>query len=220
MQFNLLDNGIDSLKASGDILLDFYLDYEFERHQIKDAVFHFMHGVEIVSKYLLSQKNEELLFKKLIEYQEARKKMEDDNLFSVFDANPEIRTIDVMTALKRLNSQTRVKIDDELYDSLDQIRLFRNQLTHYTVNLEDGEFVSLVTLIRRTFEKILILFEKNIPQFKNRFKELAREEPVTEYDEYLDRLETLSLMAHEDARLDYDADMDDILESQAMRDKD
>ncbi|MEH7085141.1 hypothetical protein V7139_20700 [Neobacillus drentensis] len=220
MQFNLLDNGIDSLKASGDILLDFYLDYEFERHQIKDAVFHLMHGVEIVSKYLLSQKNEELLFKKLIEYQEARKKMEDDNLFSVFDANPEIRTIDGMTALKRLDSQTRVKIDDELYDSLNQIRLFRNQLTHYTVNLDDGEFVSLVTLIRRTFEKIIILFEKNIPQFKNRFKELAREEPVTEYDEYLDRLETLSLMAHEDARLDYDDDRDDILESQAMRDKD
>jgi uncharacterized protein YutE (UPF0331/DUF86 family) len=199
MQFNLLDNGIDSLKASGDILLDYYLDYEFERHQIKDAVFHFMHGVEIVSKYLLSQKNEELLFKKLIEYQEAKKKMEDNNLFSVFDANPEIRTIDIMTALKRLDSQTRVKIDKELYDSLDQIRLFRNQLTHYTVNLDDGEFVSLVTLIRRTFEKILILFEKNIPQFKKRFKELAREEPVTEYDEYLDRLETLALMAHEDA---------------------
>ncbi|TDL72084.1 hypothetical protein E2R56_16720 [Rhodococcus qingshengii] len=129
MQFNLLDNGIDSLKASGDILLDYYLDYEFERHQIKDAVFHFMHGVEIVSKYLLSQKNEELLFKKLIEYQEAKKKMEDNNLFSVFDANPEIRTIDIMTALKRLDSQTRVKIDKELYDSLDQIRLFRNQLT-------------------------------------------------------------------------------------------
>jgi uncharacterized protein YutE (UPF0331/DUF86 family) len=220
MQFNLLDNGIDSLKASGDILLDYYLDYEFERHQIKDAVFHFMHGVEIVSKYLLSQKNEELLFKKLIEYQEAKKKMEDNNLFSVFDANPEIRTIDIMTALKRLDSQTRVKIDKELYDSLDQIRLFRNQLTHYTVNLDDGEFVSLVTLIRRTFEKILILFEKNIPQFKKRFKELAREEPVTEYDEYLDRLETLALMAHEDARLDYEADRDDILESQAMRDKD
>ncbi|MGG1680023.1 hypothetical protein ACIFOT_30535 [Neobacillus sp. NRS-1170] len=220
MQFNLLDNGIDSLKASGDILLDYYLDYEFERHQIKDAVFHFMHGVEIVSKYLLSQKNEELLFKKLIEYQEAKNKMDDNNLFSVFDANPEIRTIDIMTALKRLDSQTRVKIDKELYDSLDQIRLFRNQLTHYTVNLDDGEFVSLVTLIRRTFEKILILFEKNIPQFKKRFKELAREEPVTEYDEYLDRLETLALMAHEDARLDYEADRDDILESQAMRDKD
>ncbi|OIK08628.1 hypothetical protein BIV60_25815 [Bacillus sp. MUM 116] len=220
MQFDLLDNGIDSLKASGDILLDYYLDYEFERHQIKDAVFHFMHGVEIVSKYLLSQKNEELLFKKLIEYQEAKKKMEDNNLSSVFDANPEIRTIDVMTALKRLDSQTKVKIDGELYDSLDQIRLFRNQLTHYTVNLDDGEFVSLVTLIRRTFEQILTLFEKNIPQFKNRFKELAREEPVTEYDEYLDRLETLALMAYEDARLDYEADRDDILESQAMRDKD
>lgn len=217
MQFKLLDNGIDSLKATGDILLDYYLDYEFERHQIKDAIFHFMHGVEIITKYLLQEKNEELLFSKLKEYQEAKKKMEENKLDSVFEANREIKTIDVMTAIKRLDSQTRIKIDNDLYNSLDEIRIFRNQLTHYTVNIDDDEFVTLVTLLRRTFEKTLLLFEKSIPDFKNHFSEIQREDPITEYDEYLDKLEDSAMMAHEDARLDYDADMMDAFESQGIK---
>jgi hypothetical protein len=207
MQFSLLENGIDSLKAAGDILLEYYKDYEFREYQIKDAIFHFMHGVEIITKYLLQEKDEKLLFQNLEEYNEAKRKMEEQKLNSIFDANPDIRTIDIMNALKRLNSQLNKKIDQDFINSIRELKSFRNQLMHYTVCLNDEEFIELVTLLRRTFERSLFLFKELIPFFEDKFNKVNREEPVTEYQQYMDELETAALMAYEDARLDAYAEM-------------
>ncbi|MGE7185299.1 hypothetical protein ACQKKK_15205 [Peribacillus sp. NPDC006672] len=202
MRFDLLDNGIDSLKAVGDILKDYYYDNEFEGYQIKDAVFHFMHGVEINMKYLLQEKDEKLIFTNERQYYEAKSQMEKEKLKSVFEANPEIKTIDVMTALKRLTNNTKIKVSKELNDSIDAIRLFRNHLMHYTVNLNDEEFAAHVNLLRNTFEKVLNLFKENIPVFDGKFNNIDREEPETEYDRNSDALADRAMDDYENGRND------------------
>lgn len=215
MKFNLLDNGIDSLKATGEILLDFYHDHEFERHQIKDAVFHFMHSVEIIIKYMLVQKDEKLIFSNQREYFEAKKKLASEGFANVFEANPDIQTINVKSALKRLKNNTNYSIEDKLIVSIDEIRMFRNQLMHYTVNLDENEFQEFVNLLRRTNQEVLLFFEKNITSFKERFSVVTREDQISEYEEYMERLGDLGIMAAEAAREDAYAEyMEQLMETE------
>jgi uncharacterized protein YutE (UPF0331/DUF86 family) len=214
MKFDLLDNGIDSLKAAGEILLDFYQDHEFERHQIKDAVFHLMHSVEIISKYILMEKNEQLIFSDVQEYLKAKETIGIHGFSNIFEANPDIKTINLKSALMRLKNNTKFPIEDKLITSINQIRVFRNQLMHYTVNLDDDEFLELVNILRQTYEQILKLFGENVKSFKEKFESVIREDPITEYEEYMERLGDLGLMAAEAAREDAYAEyMEQLMEN-------
>jgi len=212
MQFDLLDNGIDSLKATGDILLEHYLDYEFKRHQIKDALFHFVHGVEVLSKYLLKNDSESRIFKDHKKYREALKKMRKESLSSVFEANPYLETITLSSALNKLKYDKSLTMDELLWDSLNQLRLFRNEMMHYTVELDDDEFHVFVMEFRRTYNKTFFYFEKHIPNFKDKVNSVEREEGFTEYDKYLDQMEVMGMMAYETQLLDAEVDYYEALE--------
>jgi len=219
MQFGLLENGIDSLKVAGDILLEYYQDHEFKNHQIKDAVFSFMHGVEILAKYIIKSENEELIFENKKEYRLAKKNIKDPNTENVFDINPDLNTISISKALKLLKNE-KWKLNEKLYGDLTLIKLFRNQLMHYTVDLDEDSFYDFVHLLRMTYHETITFFNENIPEFKDTFDKIVRENGITEYEKYLEEMEVQALMAAEDARLDaYVEMMEQLMENEIQNGK-
>lgn len=73
MEFTLLDNGLDSLKKTGDSLERFKdLHRQNSYHLIKDAIIYLNHGIEILLKYILTTHNESLIFKDLKLYMLAK----------------------------------------------------------------------------------------------------------------------------------------------------
>lgn len=206
MQFGLLENGIDSLKVAGDILLKYYQDHKFQKHQIKDAVFSFMHGVEILAKYIIKSENEEMIFENKKEYRLAKEKIKDPNTENVFNINPDLNTISVTKALNLLKNG-KWKLNEKLYGDLTIIKSFRNQLMHYTVDLDEDCFYEFVHLLRTTYHETITFFSKNIPEFKDTFDKIVRENGLTEYEKYLEEMEIQALMSAEDARHDANAEM-------------
>ncbi|WP_026702849.1 hypothetical protein [Salibacterium aidingense] len=211
MRFSLIENGIDSLKVAGDILLNYYQDYEFENHQIKDALFSFVHGVEVLAKYVIREENEENIFSNKAEYSSAKQRMEEENADNIMEINPSIHTINLQKALNFLKDG-KWEMSLELYDKLVEMKYFRNQLMHFTVELDEDSFLEFIRDLRITFEKSVEFFDNNISEFKEAFDRAVREVGLTEYETYLDELESRALMAEEEARLDAEAEYYESLE--------
>lgn len=186
MQFSLLHNGADSIKNTSEILADHYENEEFENFQIKDAVFSFVHGVEILSKYIISSENPAAVFNDPSEYNEAFSKVDGASFRNVFDVNPNLKTKSVMNAIGRLKASWH--LPDNLYREIIKIISFRNELMHYTVDLKDEDVTIFTDSLRRTFAEVVEYFKLQIPEFEVVFDELSREEPVTEYDRHQDAL--------------------------------
>lgn len=210
MQFGLLENGVDSLKVTGDILLEYYQDHEFQGYQIKDALFSFVHGVEVLAKSIIKAEDESKIFTKKSKYESAKIKMIELSKENVFEVNPELRTISVTDAIKILEDEYHLSAD--LYNQNKEFIDFRNQLMHYTVDLDEDDFLLFVNNLRVCFHEMVEFFNSHISEFKDVFDSAVRELGLTEYEMYLDELEIRAGMAHEEARLEAKADFYDSLE--------
>lgn len=211
MQFSLVENGVDSLKATAEKLFEYYEDHEFKGFQVKDAVFTYVHSVEVLSKYLIKQDNEERIFTDKEAYKTAKIKVDGVKNKNVFDVNPNLQTITVTKAINILNSEGW-NLENELHQDLKRIIQMRNQLIHYTVNLNEEDFLDFVSKLRRNFQELVSFFVKQIIDFEEIFNGVIRESGISGYEQYLDELENQAISAYESARLDAEADYYDALE--------
>lgn len=212
MQFDLLENGIDSLKAAGDILMGHEYDDEIQPYQIKDALFHFNHGVEILSKYILKNDKEIRIYYDYKAYWEAFNKQRLNKLNSNFDADPTLKIIGVTTALSKLKNDPKYPLGDDLWSSLDEIRIFRNAMMHYTITLDEEEFDLFTIDFRLTFVKTFYYFNEHIRPFKAKVNAVLRKEGLIDYKEYINRIDNLRLAIQKENWLEVQADMMDVLE--------
>lgn len=212
MQFDLLGNGIDSLKAAGDILMEPDYNDEFQPYQIKDALFHFSHGVEILSKYILKSDKEIRIYCNYKAYREAFDKQRLYKFNSIFEADPTLKIIGVTTALSKLKNDQKYPLGDDLWNSLDEIRLFRNAMMHYTITLDEEEFYFFANDFRLTFAKTFYYFNEHIPAFKGKVDTILRNEGLVDYQEYIKRIDNLRLEIQRENCFDAQADMMDTLE--------
>lgn len=158
MKLSLLANGIDSLKASYNSLED--IDYLVEggEHRVKDAILSLNHANEILFKLLLKQKAECLVFVDIKAYMNAKEEMRSRDKSNVFEVKPGLQTIGISEAIKRLELLCDIEVCSYLKRSLDYLKQKRNQIMHYEINLNEGEFKALITKLKNCYENSVRFF--------------------------------------------------------------
>ncbi|WP_339236921.1 hypothetical protein [Oceanobacillus sp. FSL W7-1281] len=183
MNFNLLKNGIDSLKQAENSIDENYMNYEFESFQLKDGLFNFIHGFEILSKYIIRKNNEEGIIKnKFIRRFRIAKDKEFSMGKNALEIDEGIQTISVSDALDILYSEYR--LNDNLFNNVKYLIKKRNSLMHYTIEMNEGEKDDFVQILRETIEMSIDYFNELSWEFKHSFLEHEREFPFTEFDEW------------------------------------
>lgn len=181
MDFNLLENGIDSIKQAKFNIDENYLNHEFESFQLKDGLFNFVHGTEILSKFVISNHSEKKIFKDQNKYFRAKKNAENSGK-SIFDEDPDLRTITGKKALDILKNE--FEMSESLHEKTYNLISKRDALMHHTVNLHDKE--QFVNQLRTCIDLIIKYFEEQITEFESAYKKFERHYPYTEYDRYED----------------------------------
>lgn len=210
MKFNLLDNGVDSLKGAYESLEKFENLYEGTDHNLKDSVIYLNHGLEILFKLILKNASPALMFSDIKAYQKAKEEMKKKGLTNVFDINSSLQTVSLEEALKRVEYLCDIEIPDSLKAAIFHINKIRNQLMHYEVELSDAELYELVKRLKFCYGESVIFLEMHIENLSERIDEARFE--YSRYDYESDMGEYLAELRAEEARLDYKADMMDVLE--------
>lgn len=183
MEFDLLKNGIDSLKQSQFSVDENYMNYEYESFQLKDGLFNFVHGFEILSKYIISKDNEEnIIEKNFIEKYKIAKSKEETMNKSALELDSSIRTISVSKALDVLSDH--YALDNNLYDNIKHLIKKRNILMHYTIEMDLGEKEDFAQILRDSIDMSIEYFNQHSWRFKHSYHEHDRLYPTTEFDEW------------------------------------
>lgn len=146
MKFGLLDNGIDSLKM-GIFFYDKYLglmitqtnDGDFEKDSyLKLSVICIQNSVEILSKMVLSNFNELLIYKDIDSViNDSEAVLINSELSSLHEFliqnDKNIKTIEYSLCIKRLKQLCKNKLDNNNAKDLEYIGYERNKLTHFGI---------------------------------------------------------------------------------------
>lgn len=182
MEFSLLDNGHDSLKKAKFSIEKYEeLIKEHSYPYFKDAIIFLNHGIEILFKYMLSQRNESLIFSDVQIYLAAKKELKKmpkgktgfgflvDKDLTVFDVPPKkindkkLKTITIIEALDRIEYFCDIEIKKEFRSAVFTVNRYRNDLTHHSINLTSEEETKAVKTIKVLFDIVLDFFEEHIP---------------------------------------------------------
>lgn len=145
MKIPLIDNGLDSLTKG----YTFLQKYEAMRQEgasdasrflvLKDAILSMQHGIEILFKFLIKEKNEVLLFSEISPKLKAaylsRKKGEIAELFE----HDGVHTVSFRESVERVNDILGIEIDERLRRTLLKIEKWRNGIIHSAVVLNENE---------------------------------------------------------------------------------
>jgi len=182
-EFSLLDNGIDSLtkvKESLDKFDELVKDYSF--HLIKDATISLHHGTEILLKYLLSSRNESLIFENLNKYIEAKEELQQLKIkkpykkatgfgieyyykYNIFDTNRgnQLKTITLIEALRRVEYLIDIEISDAVKGAVHYLNDERNKIVHHSIKFHGRDDLDgFIDKLKSHFTILLDFFGNNI----------------------------------------------------------
>lgn len=203
MEFTLLDNGTDSLKKAKESIEQFETLYrEHSYHHLKDAIIFLNHGIEILFKYILSKRNESLIFTDLKVYMDAKKYLKDmppkvkgfgvyldRNKPTVFDVptkkigNKKLTTITLKEALERVEFLCDIEIPEYFRNAIYVINEYRNDLSHHSIKLTYTDEEKLITVLKSLYDNTLDFFEKHIPGIMEKIDAERFELTVAEWEE-------------------------------------
>ncbi|WKA59952.1 hypothetical protein QWY16_07550 [Planococcus shenhongbingii] len=182
MEFTLLDNGQDSLKkAKYNIEKYEELVREHSYPYLKDSIIFLNHGIEMLLKYILTNRNEFLIFSDVELYLAAKKALKElpkskgefgfrlEKEKTIFDVpkkklnGKNLFTITLLEALDRVEYVCDVDIKPEVKSSINLINKYRNSLTHHSINLTDEEEDHLISVLKTLFNNVINFFEEHIP---------------------------------------------------------
>lgn len=205
MEFTLLDNGADSLKKAKHSIEAFEsLSERSTPHHLKDAIIYLNHSIEILLKYILSEKSEYLIFKdlkkftlatkELLEYQEGSDKVPITNGFgyrrkyyrSVFDVPKGRRliTIGLNEAIERVKYLCGIDIPIDFEQGISLIQSYRNQITHNSISVDSTEKKELILSLKILHVNTFKFFDSNIISFNEAFNEQRFEITEEEWTEH------------------------------------
>lgn len=211
MKYSLLKNGTDSLKVVFKNSENYYLSRFQKDYLLKDSIIFLNHGIEILFKYILREKNPAFMFSNLEKYMFAAEKMKKLNASNIFEIDPNLKTVTLMEALRRIEYLCYIHVPEDLKGITTYFNKFRNQIMHYGIDLNEDEvreldkqlsFGALVAieffmehisgvdfLVEFSREEIIeskYLTVKDIEDLKKEFKALAKNDEV--YGEALGKL--------------------------------
>ena len=199
LNFNLLENGIDSLRQAKINIDENYLNHEFETFQLKDGLFNCTHGIEILAKFIIKENNEEDIFAKKEEYRLAKKAMKEHHN-NVFEVNSRLRTISAIDALKLLKNKFSLG-ETEYHNAVSLIKT-RDSLMHYTVIMDNKKKEKFAEDLRNCIDQMTSYFSSYISDFVSKLEELERFPPYTEYNRWEDAEIDVAEARYEEGRLE------------------
>lgn len=145
MKISLIDNGLDSLRKAYSFLKE-YEDLreagaeEVQRFfKLKDAILSMQHGIEILLKYLLSSRNEILLFSEINQkLRAAYAKRRAGDIEHLYD-NDDVHTVTFKESIDRLNDICGLEISEKLRKDLLKVEKWRNSITHAAILQNEQE---------------------------------------------------------------------------------
>lgn len=123
LKFELLDNGIDSLKQG----IEFVLEYQADPSKLKIAILLLSQAVELILKERLQREHWSLIFK-------------DIEKAGAENAN----TVSLEEARKRLERIAGVIIERDRWEPVEYLQKVRNNIQHFKVDLKFEAAISLV----------------------------------------------------------------------------
>ncbi|NRS52147.1 hypothetical protein [Brevibacillus sp. HB2.2] len=183
MRYSLLDNGVDSLKATYISIEKMHAlhDGTGMEHCLKDAVLSLNHGIEILFKLLLRQRNEYLVFSDLDKYMVAKKKMIEQGKTNIFEVAPNLRTVTLNEAMDRAEFLCEYEVDSTYKKVITFINKIRNQLTHYEINMKSPEMLELSVKIQTCYELTIHFFAPHIEGLEEKVEAARFEYTVDDY---------------------------------------
>ena len=170
MKISLIDNGLDSL-TKGYNFLKIYEELkeagtaDLARFSVlKDAVLSIQHGIEILFKYLLKEKNEILLFSEVnSKLKQAYRRRKDGEIAELYEAEG-VHTVSFRESLERVNDILGMEVSEKLIKIVLKIEKWRNGIIHSAVLLNEDEVSSVL------FEAMSRLDEFFGPAIGERYK--------------------------------------------------
>jgi uncharacterized protein YutE (UPF0331/DUF86 family) len=150
VKISLLENSLDSLKKGFEHLNNYeemhLLDNKGNERflVLKDAVLAIHHGIEILFKEALNRSNEILVFTEIDKrLKTAFVIKRQRNLDSLFEADPTLNTVTFQEAVDRVHKICGHKINESFIQKLDKLQIYRNQITHSEVSIDEIELNSV-----------------------------------------------------------------------------
>ncbi|MEK4509478.1 hypothetical protein [Paenibacillus sp. FSL K6-2524] len=208
IKMNLLENGVDSLKSAYMIMEEIPNLQSGIDHKLKDAVFSLNHGIEILLKLILKDKNEYLIFSDLDKYMLAKRKMIVEGETNVFEVNSKLKTVSLIESISRIKYLCNLTIEPKLEASIEYLNKIRNEFMHYEIKLEDEEMLKLLDKLRVGYELSIQFFGLHIEDLEAKIAEARYQVTVDDY--MSDMAETYGMMRYEEERelRDYEDDED------------
>lgn len=149
MKISLIDNGLDSLRK-GYIHLENYEHLvnksasDTERFSaLKDSVLSIQHGIEILFKYSLKEKNELLLFTDISKLKEAYKSRREGTIQELYELEG-VHTVTFKESVERLRDICGLPMDEKFIKNLRKVEGWRNSITHSAVLLREIEVARIL----------------------------------------------------------------------------
>lgn len=170
MHFRLLENGLDSLRFG----LQFYYKYikledkyaEDNPGYLKMGVISIHNTIELLSKKLLSEVNEILIYKDL-EDESLLKSLGEQRRYTSFSierdlifSNANIKTINYTDCINRL--AIVFDLSNNQKETLRTLGHLRNQVTHFGINNNQIDFFRVLIVINRSLKMITDFFYKEL----------------------------------------------------------
>lgn len=162
MKFNLLNNGVDSLKASYDSLGKIDDLAEGVEHNIKDTIMYLNHANEILFKLILKNHKEYLMFEDISLYMKAKSAMLQQQKSNVLEINPKLKTVSFSSALKRIELLCDIEISSKFKGALEYLNQNRNQIMHYEIELQEVDVQILVEKLKICHNLSIEFFNRHL----------------------------------------------------------
>ncbi|QSX23921.1 hypothetical protein [Priestia megaterium] len=171
MKYSLLDNAVDSLKATYNSLEALEGLLEGKEHHTKDAILSLNHANELLFKLLLKQNKEYLMFSDIGAYMNAKEKMKTQKKSNVFEVAPRLHTIGFNEAIRRLELLCDIEVPSKLKKSLFYLNGKRNELMHFEIEINPGEAKALTEKLQTCYELTVNFFSQYEPRLIDEIEE-------------------------------------------------
>lgn len=201
MKFNLLTNGVDSLKASYQRIEKMDELVDGIEHNIKDAIMYLNHANEILFKLMLKNQKEYLMFEDVGVYMKAKEAMIQQKKSNVLEINPHLKTVNFSTAIKRLELLCEVEFTPKFKGSLKYLNQLRNKIMHFEIELPENEVSILFEKLKICQNLSVEFFDKHLDGIDGLMQASRFEKTEEEYMEEMGEYQ--AEINYEDAYLDY-----------------
>jgi hypothetical protein len=158
MRYDLLENGVDSLKSAYNSIDKISYLIEGVEHNMKDAILSLNHAIEILFKLILKREKEYLIFSDIGKYMNAKKQMLHQRKANVFDVSSDLKTVTLSESIKRLQLLCDMKIPEIFIAGIDDFNVTRNKLMHYELELSEAQVNETTRNLKGLYEQAVAFF--------------------------------------------------------------